>query len=109
MQGLTNGIVAAGAILYYLDMTRHENLGHINHLSRIEEERYVWLDRFTVRNLELFSSPYEGAKTLIDVMDRTSSPMGGRMMKRWISLPLKDIEVLNSRLDTVSFLIGNKG
>jgi DNA mismatch repair protein MutS len=109
VQGLACGIVAAGAILYYLDMTRHENLGHINHLSRIEEEKYVWLDRFTVRNLELFYSPYEGAKTLIDVIDRTASPMGGRMMKRWISLPLKDIEVLNTRLDTVSFLIENKG
>jgi len=109
VQGLACGIVAAGAILYYLDMTRHENLGHINHLSRIEEEKYVWLDRFTVRNLELFYSPYEGAKTLIDVIDRTASAMGGRMMKRWISLPLKDIEVLNTRLDTVSFLIENKG
>ncbi|MCK7535014.1 MAG: hypothetical protein MZV63_30495 [Marinilabiliales bacterium] len=84
-------------------MTHHENLGHINHIARIEEEKYVWLDRFTVRNLELFHSPYEGAKTLIDIVDRTLSPMGGRMMKRWISLPLKDIEVLNARLDIVEF------
>ncbi|HWR74269.1 MAG TPA: DNA mismatch repair protein MutS, partial [Bacteroidales bacterium] len=109
VQGLPHGIIAAGAILYYLDMTCHENLGHINHLSRIEEEKYVWLDRFTVRNLELFHSPYEGAKTLIDVLDRTLSPMGGRMMKRWISLPLKDITVLNTRLDIVDYLIRNKG
>jgi DNA mismatch repair protein MutS len=109
VQGLPYGIIAAGAILYYLDMTCHENLGHINHLSRIEEEKYVWLDRFTVRNLELFHSPYEGAKTLIDVLDRTLSPMGGRMMKRWISLPLKDIDVLNTRLDIVDYLIRNKG
>ncbi len=109
VQGLPYGIIAAGAILYYLDMTCHENLGHINHLSRIEEEKYVWLDRFTVRNLELFHSPYEGAKTLIDVLDRTLSPMGGRMMKRWISLPLKDINVLNTRLDIVDYLIRNKG
>jgi len=109
VQGLPYGIIAAGAILYYLDMTCHENLGHINHLSRIEEEKYVWLDRFTVRNLELFHSPYEGAKTLIDVLDRTLSPMGGRMMKRWISLPLKDITVLNTRLDIVDYLIRNKG
>lgn len=109
VQGIPNGIVAAGAILYYLDMTHHENLGHINHIARIEEEKYVWLDRFTVRNLELFHSPYEGAKTLIDIVDRTLSPMGGRMMKRWISLPLKDIEVLNARLDIVGFLMANSG
>jgi DNA mismatch repair protein MutS len=107
IEGLSYGIIAAGAVLFYLDMTQHENLGHINHLSRIEEEKYVWLDRFTVRNLELFSSPYEGAKTLIDVIDRTVSPMGGRMMKRLISLPLKDIEALNKRLDVVSFLTGH--
>ncbi|MCA1741736.1 MAG: DNA mismatch repair protein MutS, partial [Bacteroidales bacterium] len=109
IHGLPHGIVAAGAILYYLDMTRHENLGHINRISRIEEEKYVWLDRFTVRNLELFHSPYEGAKTLIDIVDRTLSPMGGRMMKRWISLPLKDTAVLNTRLDIVEFLIRDKG
>ncbi len=107
VQGIPNGIIAAGAILYYLDMTRHENLGHINHISRIEEEKYVWLDRFTVRNLELFHSPYEGAKTLIDIIDRTISPMGGRMMKRWISLPLKDPAVLGTRLDIVEYLLGN--
>jgi DNA mismatch repair protein MutS len=109
VQGLPEGIIAAGAILYYLDMTQHENLGHINHISRIEEEKYVWLDRFTVRNLELFHSPYEGAKTLIDIVDRTISPMGGRMMKRWISLPLKEISVLNARLDIVEFLLNNPG
>jgi len=107
VQGMTSGIIAAGAILWYLDMTRHENLGHIIRLARIEEEKYVWLDRFTVRNLELFHSPYEGAKTLIEILDRTLSPMGGRMMKRWLSLPLKDISVLNTRLDIVEFLIGH--
>ncbi|MDM8002692.1 MAG: DNA mismatch repair protein MutS [Bacteroidota bacterium] len=107
VQGMTSGIIAAGAILWYLDMTRHENLGHINRISRIEEEKYVWLDRFTVRNLELFHSPYEGAKTLIEILDRTLSPMGGRMMKRWISLPLKDTAVLNTRLDIVEYLIGH--
>jgi DNA mismatch repair protein MutS len=104
---MTSGIIAAGAILWYLDMTRHENLGHINRLARIEEEKYVWLDRFTVRNLELFHSPFEGAKTLIEIIDRTLSPMGGRMMKRWLSLPLKDISVLNTRLDIVEYLIGH--
>lgn len=107
VQGMTSGIIAAGAILWYLDMTRHENLGHINRLARIEEEKYVWLDRFTVRNLELFHSPFEGAKTLIEIIDRTLSPMGGRMMKRWLSLPLKDISVLNTRLDIVEYLIGH--
>ncbi len=106
VQGLTYGIIAAGAALYYLDITQHEQLGHITGLSRIEEERYVWLDKFTVKNLELFHSPYEGAKTLIDVMDRTISPMGGRLLKRWISLPLKDIQPVNERLDIVQHLIG---
>jgi len=105
VQGLSYGIIAAGAALYYLDITQHEQLGHITGLSRIEEERYVWLDKFTIKNLELFHSPYEGAKTLIDVMDRTISPMGGRLLKRWIALPLKDIQPVNERLDVVQHLI----
>jgi DNA mismatch repair protein MutS len=108
VQNLTFGIVAAGAILYYLDLTQHEQLDHITNLSRIEENRYVWLDKFTIRNLELFSSPYEGAKTLIDVLDHTISPMGGRLLKRWISLPLKDIQPVNERLDIVQYLDGNE-
>ncbi len=91
VQNLSFGIIASGAILYYLDITQHEHLGHITTLSRIEEERYVWLDKFTIRNLELFHSPYEGARTLIDVIDNTISPMGGRLLRRWISMPLKDI------------------
>jgi DNA mismatch repair protein MutS len=107
VHNLTFGIIAAGAILYYLDITQHEQLGHISSLSRIEENRYVWLDKFTIKNLELFHSPYEGAKTLIDVMDRTISPMGGRLLKRWISLPLKDIQPVNERLDIVQFLVEN--
>jgi DNA mismatch repair protein MutS len=108
VQNLTYGIIAAGAILYYLDITQHEQLGHITTLSRIEENRYVWLDKFTIRNLELFSSPYEGAKTLIDVLDHTISPMGGRLLKRWISLPLKDLHPVNERLDIVQYLFENK-
>ena len=108
VQNLTFGIIAAGAILYYLDITQHEQLGHITNLSRIEEDRYVWLDKFTIRNLELFHSPYEGARTLIDVMDRTISPMGGRLLKRWISLPLKDIQPINDRLDIVQHLVENQ-
>jgi DNA mismatch repair protein MutS len=107
VQNLSYGIIAAGAILYYLDITQHEQLGHISTLSRIEEDRYVWLDKFTIKNLELFHSPYEGAKTLVDVMDKTISPMGGRLLKRWISLPLKDIQPVNDRLDIVQYLVEN--
>lgn len=106
---LSFGVIAAGAILYYLDITQHEQLGHITGLSRIEGSRYVWLDKFTIKNLELFHSPYEGAKTLIDVMDRTISPMGGRLMKRWLSLPLKDLQPVNERLDIVEYLVDNSG
>src|SRR5512133_1524816 len=105
VHSLSYGIIAAGAILYYLDITQHDQLGHISTLSRIEENRYVWLDKFTIKNLELFHSPYEGAKTLVDVMDRTISPMGGRLLKRWISLPLKDIQPINERLDIVQHLV----
>ncbi len=108
VHSLPYGIIAAGAILYYLDITQHEQLGHITSLSRIEENRYVWLDKFTIRNLELFHSPYEGAKTLIDVLDHTISPMGGRLLKRWISLPLKDMQPVNERLDIVQHLFENK-
>ncbi|HEX7494764.1 MAG TPA: DNA mismatch repair protein MutS, partial [Bacteroidales bacterium] len=107
VQNLNFGIIAAGAILYYLDITQHEQLGHITSLARIEENRYVWLDKFTIKNLELFHSPYEGAKTLIDVMDRTISPMGGRLLKRWLSLPLKDIQPVNERLDVVQYFVEN--
>lgn len=108
VQNINTGIIAAGAILYYLDITRHEQLGHITNISRIEEDRYVWLDKFTIRNLEMFSSPYEGARTLVDIMDRTISPMGGRMLKRWLSLPLKDIQPINERLEVVQFLVDKR-
>ena len=107
VQNLTYGIIAAGAILYYLDITQHDQLGHITTLSRIDEERYVWLDKFTVRNLELFHSPYEGARTLIDVIDSTISPMGGRLLKRWVSLPLKDLVPVNDRLEIVQHFVDN--
>jgi DNA mismatch repair protein MutS len=108
VQNLSFGIIAAGAILHYLDITRHDQLGHITSLLRIEEDRYVWLDKFTIRNLELFHSPFEGAKTLIDVIDKTISPMGGRLLKRWISLPLKDIQPVNDRLNIVQHLVENE-
>jgi DNA mismatch repair protein MutS len=107
VQNLAFGVIAAGAILYYLDITQHSQLGHITSLSRIEEDRYVWLDKFTIRNLELFHSPYEGARTLIDVIDRTISPMGGRLLKRWISLPLKDIQPITDRHDIVGYFVDN--
>jgi DNA mismatch repair protein MutS len=107
VQNLTYGIIAAGAILYYLDITQHTQLGHITSLSRIEEERYAWLDKFTIRNLELFHSPYEGARTMIDVIDHTISPMGGRLLKRWISFPLKDIQPITERHDIVGHFVGN--
>jgi len=107
VQNLTFGIIAAGAILYYLDITQHSQLGHITNLSRIEEDRYVWLDKFTIKNLELFHSPFEGARTFIDVIDRTVSPMGGRLLKRWIALPLKDLQPINDRHDVVEYLVEN--
>ncbi len=100
---LINAVVAAGAILHYLDLTHHLQTGHITQLSRIEEDRYVWLDRFTVRNLELFSTMNEGGKSLADVMDRTISPMGARMLKRWIAFPLKDVKPINERLSVVEY------
>ncbi len=107
IHNLTFGIVAAGAILYYLDITQHAQLSHITGISRIEEDRYIWLDKFTIRNLELFHSPYEGARTLIDIIDRTISPMGSRLLKRWVSLPLKDIKPINDRLDIVSCFVSD--
>ncbi len=101
VQALQLGIISSGAILHYLDFTQHSQIQHISALSRIEEDRYVWLDRFTVRNLELFHSLNEGAKTLVQVIDQTISPMGARLLKRWVALPLKDIQRINDRLDVV--------
>jgi len=98
-------VIASGAILHYLDLTQHNRLKHITGLSRIEEEKYVWLDRFTIRNLELFHSIQEGAKTLLQVIDKTISPMGSRLLKRWIALPLKDLVTINERLDAVEYFI----
>lgn len=105
VEDMPYAISAAGAILYYLDLTQHHQVGHIRSISRLEEDRYVWLDKFTIRNLELFNSVNENAKTLIDVIDQTISPMGGRLIKRWLALPLKDISAINTRLNVVEFLI----
>ncbi|MEA4937024.1 MAG: DNA mismatch repair protein MutS [Paludibacter sp.] len=103
VENLPFAVVAAGAILHYLDLTHHQQTGHITTLSRIEEDRYVWLDRFTVRNLELYGSMHEGAKTLVDVLDKTISPMGSRLLKRWIAFPLKDVKPINERLGVVEY------
>jgi len=102
---LNYGIIASGAILHYLDLTQHHQTKHIVNLSRIEEDKYVWLDRFTIRNLELFQSINEGARTLVQVIDKTISPMGARLLKRWIALPLKEIAAINNRLNVVEYLV----
>lgn len=101
VENLPVGVIAAGAVLHYLDLTQHKQVQHINSLSRIEEEHYVWLDRFTIRNLELFNTLYEGAKSLLQVIDRTISPMGSRLLRRWMALPLKETGPINERLDVV--------
>lgn len=101
VSNLPDAVVAAGAILHYLDLTHHQQTGHITQLSRIEEDRYVWLDRFTVRNLELYGSMNEGAKTLVDVLDRTIGPMGARLLKRWVAFPLKDVKPIVERQSVV--------
>ncbi len=108
VQGLQQGIIAAGSILQYLEITQHDKLQHISTLSRIEEDHYVWLDKFTIRNLELFYSINEGAKTLVDVIDRTISPMGARLLKRWVALPLKDEKPIKERHDVVDFLLEDR-
>jgi DNA mismatch repair protein MutS len=101
VENLEMGIIASGAILHYMDLTQHLQIGHVTHLSRIEEDRYVWLDRFTIRNLELFGVMHEGGKSLADILDKTISPMGARLLKRWIAFPLKDVKPINERLDIV--------
>jgi DNA mismatch repair protein MutS len=108
VEGLPLGIVAAGAVLFYLELTQHDRLKHITAISRIDEDRYVWLDRFTVRNLELFYSPHENARTLADVIDKTISPMGARLLKRWIGMPLKEVQQINARLHAVDYFLQHK-
>ncbi len=104
VENLPQGVIAAGAVLQYLEITRHLNVNHISNLARIEEEHYVWLDKFTIRNLELFNTVYDEGKSFIEVLDRTLTPMGSRLLKRWVAMPLKDIHVINSRLDIVEYL-----
>jgi DNA mismatch repair protein MutS len=105
VHNLKYGIIAAGAILRYLDLTEHKQIKHITTLSRIQEDHYVWLDKFTVRNLELFQPLFDGGKPFIEIIDRTISPMGARLLKRWVALPLKDIQPINERLNAVEYLL----
>lgn len=108
IHAMDHAIIAAGAILHYLDLTEHHHVKHISNLARIEEDRHMWLDRFTIRNLELLQPLSEGAKTLIQVMDKTTTPMGARMLKRWVSFPLKDVEPIKRRHDVVESFINDE-
>ncbi|UAM97678.1 DNA mismatch repair protein MutS [Polaribacter litorisediminis] len=105
IEDIKTGIIAAGAVLYYLSETQHNQLKHIQHISRIAEDNYVWMDRFTIRNLELYNPNSVNAVTLLNVIDKTISPMGGRLLKRWLALPLKNIEAIKNRHELVKFFI----
>ena len=104
VDGLPEGVIAAGAILHYLDATQHLQNGHIQHLSRIEEDKFVWMDRFTIRNLELLNGQRENSTTLYDIIDRTTTPMGGRLLHRWLAFPLKDVRAIRNRQTVVEYL-----
>ncbi len=107
VQELPEGIIAAGAVLYYLSETQHNKLKHIQNISRIAEDNYVWMDRFTIRNLELYNPNSLNAVTLLNVIDKTISPMGGRLLKRWLALPLKHVEKIQYRQELVKYCIEN--
>ena len=108
VEELTEGVIAAGAALYYLQDTQHDRTQHICRINRIEEDRYVWLDKFTVRNLELVYSPHENARTLLDVLDQAVTPMGSRLLRRWIVMPLKERSAIEERLHVVDVLVRNR-
>lgn len=108
VEELTEGVIAAGAALYYLQDTQHDRTQHICRINRIEEDRYVWLDKFTVRNLELVYSPHENARTLLDVLDQAVTPMGSRLLRRWIVMPLKERSAIEERLHVVDVLVCNR-
>lgn len=108
VEELQEGIIASGAVLYYLSETQHNKVQHITAIQRIAEDAYVWMDRFTIRNLELYQSNNLNAVTLLDVIDRTLSPMGSRLLKRWLALPLKDAHKIRSRHEVVTYLKENK-
>jgi len=107
VEELPEGIIAAGAVLYYLSETQHNQLQHIQNISRIAEDNYVWMDRFTIRNLELYHPNSINAVTLLNVIDKTISPMGGRLLKRWLALPLKNVEKIHYRHELVKYCIEN--
>ena len=107
IEELEEGIIASAVVLYYLSETQHNKLDHIAVINRISEENYVWMDRFTIRNLELYHSNSPNAVTLLDVIDKTISPMGGRLLKRWLALPLKDLNRIKKRHDIVKYFIDN--
>ncbi len=108
VQEMSFGVIASGAILQYLEITQHSHTAHITRLSRIEQDHYMWLDRFTIRNLEIFQSLYEGGRTLLDVMDRTVTPMGSRLLRRWLSLPLKDVLLIRERHHVVDHILSHE-
>ena len=108
IEELHDGIIASGAILYYLSETQHNKIQHITSIQRIAEDAYVWMDRFTIRNLELYHSYNPNAVTLLDVIDKTLSPMGGRLLKRWLALPLKEINKIRSRHEVVAYFKENQ-
>ena len=107
VEGMCEGITAAGAILYYLEFTEHKNIAHIASISRLDQNDYVWIDKFTIRNLELFSSNGSDSTSFAKVIDRTTTPMGGRLLRRWIAMPILDIERINRRQQIVSAFIGD--
>ena len=108
IEELQEGIIASGAVLYYLSETQHNKIQHITNIQRIAEDAYVWMDRFTIRNLELYHSTNVNAVTLLDVIDKTLSPMGSRLLKRWLALPLKDVSKIQSRNEVVAYLKDNQ-
>ena len=108
VEGMNEAIIAAGAVFHYLGESEHKKLDHITGISRIEEDKYVWLDRFTIKNLELVSSPHENARTLSDILDETQTAMGSRMLRRWIMLPLKNKKPIEDRIEVVDFLKSNE-
>ena len=109
IERLNLGIIAAGVALHYLNETEHRNLQHISAIGRIEEDRYLWLDRYSVRNLELVGPANENARTLVDVLDQTCSPMGARLLRRWIVMPLKEMKPIKDRLNVVEYMVAQEG
>ena len=107
IEGLPDGIISAGVILHYLNETEHKDLQHITRVTRLEEDRYVWLDRFTIRNLELTAAQQEGGVPLIQILDQTVTPMGARLLRKWLSLPLKEKALIDERLNMVDLLVND--